>query len=143
MAAVQRLEEAWSEDALHAPFLRVVTSTPTPLRTGPTLVERRARRARMLSRRRRSVVGLALVAGIIMLSIPGHAFGGVTGTGLPTDLANSAVVASGSQYVVQPGDTLNAIARMVNPIDPAEALRALTHELGSSVVVAGEHVVIP
>ncbi len=143
MAAVQQLEESWSEDDIHAPFLRIVTSTPTPLRTGPTLAERRARRSRMLARRRRTLVGLALIAGIIILSIPGHAFGGITGSGLPTDLASSSVIASGTQYVVQPGDTLMTIARMVNPINPAQAFHALTDELGSSVVVAGEHVVIP
>lgn len=143
MAAVQRIEETWLHGDEHAPYLRVVTSTPTPLRTGASLAQRRARRARMLARRRRSLVGLALVVGLAILALPGHAFGGITGSGLPTDLANSSVVASGMQYVVQPGDTLDSIARVVNPIDPAQARRALVHELGSSVVVAGEHVLIP
>ncbi len=97
----------------------------------------------MLARRRRTVVALALIAGLAILAIPGHAFGGITGSGLPTDLANSADLASGMQYVVQPGDTLNSIARMVNPLDPSRARQGLVRELGSSAVVAGEHVLIP
>ncbi|MHB1209584.1 MAG: LysM peptidoglycan-binding domain-containing protein [Acidimicrobiales bacterium] len=143
MAAVQRIDESWIRESDNTPYLRVVTSTPTPLRTGPSLAQRRARRARMVARRRRTVVALALIAGLAILAIPGHAFGGITGSGLPTDLANSADLASGMQYVVQPGDTLNSIARMVNPLDPSEARQGLVHELGSSVVVAGEHVLIP
>jgi hypothetical protein len=46
-------------------------------------------------------------------------------------------------YVVQSGDTINSIARDVNPIDPAQARSLLVHELGSTVVVPGEHVLIP
>jgi hypothetical protein len=46
-------------------------------------------------------------------------------------------------YVVQPGDTVSSIARLMNPTDPAEARALLVHELGSSVVVPGEHVLIP
>ncbi len=143
MAAVQRIDESWIHEVDNTPYLRVVTSTPTPLRTGPSLAQRRARRARMLARRRRTLVVMALVAGLAILAIPGHAFGGITGSGLPTDLATSADLASGMQYVVQPGDTVSSIARMVNPLDPAGARRDLVRQLGSSVVVAGEHVLIP
>ena len=46
-------------------------------------------------------------------------------------------------YVVQPGDTVSSIARDMNPTNPTEARALLVHELGSSVVVAGEHVLIP
>jgi hypothetical protein len=46
-------------------------------------------------------------------------------------------------YVVQPGDTVNSIAKNMNPTDPAQARAILIHELGSSIVVPGEHVLIP
>ena len=46
-------------------------------------------------------------------------------------------------YVVQPGDTVGSIARAMNPVDPAFARRLLVKELDSSVVVPGEHVLIP
>ena len=97
----------------------------------------------MLRRRRRTLLVLAMIASVVILSWPGHAFGGTTGSGLPTDLATSSVLASGMDYVVQPGDTLSSIATMVNPLNPDFARRQLTHELGSSVVVVGEHVLIP
>jgi transposase-like protein len=47
------------------------------------------------------------------------------------------------EYVVQPGDTVSSIARDINPVDPSRARTLLVHELGSSVVVPGEHVIIP
>jgi hypothetical protein len=97
----------------------------------------------MLQRRRRTLVALALVAGLVILAWPGHAFGGTTGAGLPTDLANSSVLASGMVYVVQPGDSVSTIARLMNPIDPSLARTALVYELRSTVVVPGEHVLIP
>jgi hypothetical protein len=46
-------------------------------------------------------------------------------------------------YVVHGGDTVNSIARLMNPVDPSIARRDLVRELGSSVVVPGEHVLIP
>ena len=84
-----------------------------------------------------------LVAGLAILSWPGPAFGGTTGAGLSTDLANSSVLASGMEYVVQSGDSVSSIARMINPVDPSLARAALVNELGSAVVVPGEHVLIP
>jgi predicted Zn-dependent protease len=46
-------------------------------------------------------------------------------------------------YVVQPGDTVDSIARKLNPVDPALARHALIAELRSNAVVDGEHVLIP
>ena len=97
----------------------------------------------MMKRRRRTLVAFALLLGLVILSWPGHAFGGETGAGLPTDLANSSVLASGMNFVVQPGDTVNSIARMMNPIDPNLARADLVRELDSSVVVPGERILIP
>jgi len=145
MAAVEIIEFEEFQGASVRPHLQLVINDARlrPLRTGRSLAQRRAARARMMRRRRRSVVALALMAGLVVLAWPGHAFGGVTGAGLPTDLANSSVLASGMQYVVQPGDTVGSIARLMNPIDPSIARTALVHELGSTTVVAGEHVLIP
>src|ERR1700678_1755441 len=141
MAAVEALEfEELEVD--ERPYLRLVT-TPQIFRTGPSLANRRAARARMMKRRRRTLLGLVLVLGLVILAWPGHAFGGETGAGLPTDLANSSVLASGMNYVVQPGDSLNSIARMINPVDPNVARADLVRELDSSVVVPGERILIP
>jgi len=141
MAALEVVEFEESEVA-ERPYLRLVT-TPQVFRTGPTLANRRAARARMMKRRRRTLVTSALLLGLVILAWPGHAFGGETGAGLPTDLANSSVLASGMNYVVQPGDTVTSIARMMNPVDPKVARTALIRELDSSVVVPGERVLIP
>jgi hypothetical protein len=142
MAAVEIVEFEEFEEIAERPYLRLV-STPEVFRTGPSLAKRRAARARMMKRRRRTLLATALLFGLVILSWPGHAFGGVTGAGLPTDLANSSVLASGMNYVVQPGDTVSSIARMMNPVDPNVARADLVRELGSSVVVPGEHVLIP
>jgi hypothetical protein len=84
-----------------------------------------------------------VLGALTILAIPGHVYGATTGAGLSTDLANSSVLASGMNYVVQPGDTINSIARDMNPTDPAEARTLLVDELGSTVVVPGEHVLVP
>jgi len=144
MAAVEVFQH--DEPAVHARAnLRLVSvNTLEPsLRTGPSLARRRAARERMLQRRRRSLVVLAVIVGLVVLAFPGHAFGGVTGAGLPTDLADSTVLASGVDYVVQPGDTVASIARLMNPLEPSIARRELIHQLESKVVVPGEHIVIP
>jgi hypothetical protein len=71
------------------------------------------------------------------------AFGGIASSGLSSDLAQNATLAAGMVYVVQPGDTLNSIARMMDPADAPRARDSLVRELDSSVVVSGEHVLIP
>jgi hypothetical protein len=142
MAAVEVVEFEEFEEYAERPYLRLV-STPEAFRTGPSLAKRRAARARMMKRRRCTLVALALTLGLVILAWPGHAFGGETGAGLPGDLANSSVLASGMNYVVQPGDSVNSIARMMNPIDPNVARADLVRELDSSVVVPGEHILIP
>ena len=140
VAVIQFEEALGAESNLR---LVEVATVPAPLRAGATLAQRRAARARMMQRRRRTLVALGLVLGLAILAFPGHAFGGVTGAGLSTDLANSSVLASGMAYVVQPGDTVNSIAKLMNPVDPSLARTALVHQIDSTVVVAGEHIVIP
>lgn len=147
MAAVEILETP----APRGPRLRLVTEgdtqqppPSTPWSTaGPGLAARRARRLRARARRRALALGVAVAAALCVLAVPGHSFGATSGTGLSTDLSGAAVLASGEVYVVQPGDTVASIARAMNPVDPAEARALLVHELRSSVVVVGEHVLIP
>ena len=139
------LEESYVEEFHHErPRLRALDCAAGPTwMMGPSLALRRERRARRLARRRRSFAGAVLVLATIVLAWPGHAFGGTTASGLSTDLATSSVLAAGMDYVVQPGDSVNSIAALVNPLDPAAARVLLVRELRSDVVVAGEHVLIP
>ena len=112
MAAVEVLETV--ADAEWArPTLRLVATVanPTPIRHGVALVDRRSARALAKRRRRRALAVLVLAGAVAILAVPGHVFGATTGAGLPTDLANSSVLASGMDYVVQPGDTVSSIAR--------------------------------
>lgn len=145
MAAVEVLEDSDIGQVAAGPFLRLVCapSIPQPLRCGPSVRQRRRQRALFVQRRRRALVAVVMACALTVLALPGHVFGATTGAGLSTDLATSSVLASGMDYVVQPGDTLGSIARDVNPVDPSEARTLLAHELGSSVVVSGEHVLIP
>ena len=125
------------------PALRLVGESSPTWRTDAGWASRRARRAQWRARRRTVVGAVALVAGLAVLGWPGHALGGVTGSGLPTDLATGSSLASGMVYVVQPGDTVGSIARAINPVDPGAARVALVRELRSNVVVPGEHVLVP
>lgn len=145
MAAVELFPSEFEVEESLRPLLRVVPELAVlpSYRRGPLVANRRAARARMKQRRRRSVVGALLVATFVLLAWPGHAFGGTNGVGLSTDLATSSTLSSGMVYVVQSGDTLESIAHTVNPVSPALARRALVSELHSSVVVTGEHVLIP
>ena len=145
MAAVELVENVAFQVAHARPQLRLVTfeSSPQSPRSGPTVAQRRAARAIMLKRRRRTLVVLALLAGLTILALPGVAFGGVASSGLSSDLNNGATLAPGMVFVVQPSDSLTSIARLMNPADPSKARDQLVHELGSTVVVRGEHVLIP
>jgi len=145
MAAVEVLEVDAYDGSWPKPSLRLVanhTASPST-RRGPSLRQRRAARARILKRRRRLLVTSALVGALAVLAVPGHVLGATTGAGLSNDLANASVLASGMDYVVQPGDTVGSIAREMNPTDPTIARKLLVDELGSTVVVPGEHVMIP
>jgi hypothetical protein len=145
MAAVEMLDSIDRVENPVGPYLHLVPASPAPamLRQGTSVQLRRAARARVLQRRRRVAAALMLLGALTILALPGHTFGATTGAGLSTDLAGSSTLASGMEYVVQPGDTVNSIAREMNPVDPSYARSLLVHELGSSVVVPGEHVLIP
>jgi hypothetical protein len=145
MAAVEMFPSEYEIDSSLRPTLRVVLVGPEVphYRRGPLVANRRAARARMKQRRRRSAIAVLVVGSLVLLAWPGHAFGGTNGVGLSTDLASSSTLSSGMVYVVQAGATVDTIATLADPVDPSLARRALIHELRSSVVVAGEHVLIP
>jgi hypothetical protein len=143
MAAVELLESYSVEE--DRSYLRLVSidQQSRVVREGPSLAQRRHVRARGRQRRHRLAAGVLVLGALAILAVPGHVLGATTGSGLSTDLANSSVLASGMNYVVQPGDTINSIATDMNPTDPSEARTLLVRELGSSVVIPGEHVLIP
>jgi hypothetical protein len=145
MAAVEILETLERGEISESPYLRLVSYAPAPadFRRGTSLQRRRAARAKVLQRRRRLGVAVVLLGALTILALPGHTFGATNGAGLPSDLAGTSTLAPGMNYVVQPGDTVNTIAQAMNPTDPSGARSLLVHELGSSVVVPGEHVLIP
>lgn len=135
--------ETWTEvnHETH-PGLHLVQGRAAPLR-GPLVAARRAARARMRRRRRRTLTVVAVVVSFLVLMFPGHAFGGTGSAGLSADELGAVGLTPGSVYVVQSGDTLHAIAQLVNPWNSSAAYRALVGELHSGVVVAGEHIIIP
>ena len=95
-------------------------------------------------RRRRVAVGLGVIVALILLSLPFQALGGRTVTGQLAPSGVTTGLPDGSLYVVEPGDTLASIAHRINPTgDQAALIRALRTTVGSSVVVPGEHIVLP
>ena len=86
-------------------------------------------------RRRRVVLVMAVLALLVLLALPIRALGGST-------LAQAAP-APGQVYVVKAGDTLSSIAAQAAPARAAALTKQLAQEVGSDVVVPGEHVFIP
>ncbi len=145
MAALELISLAPELTTMERPTLRLV---PTPVEaaraflTGPLVAQRRAARARMLQRRRRTVLALGVVALAALMVFPGHAFG-TTATGLSADQLSTAPLQAGTTYVVQAGDSLATIAAGVNPDNPKAAYRVLVKELHATTVVTGEVIAIP
>ena len=95
-------------------------------------------------RRRRLLLGGIIVAILLALALPLRSLGAVTTSGVATPGGSPAGLGDGTPYVVQPGDTLASIARSINPsADQAKLISELHSEVGSSVVVPGEHVILP
>jgi hypothetical protein len=84
---------------------------------------------------RRLALVLVVAVLLVLLVLPIRAFGGKA-------LAAS-VPTAGQTYIVKGGDTLASIARQVDPSDAGAMAQRLAHEVGSSVVVPGEHLLIP
>jgi len=86
-------------------------------------------------RRRRVVLAAVVVGLLVLLALPIRSLGGST-------LAQAAP-AQGQQYIVKAGDTLASIATQADPAHTASLTQQLAREVGSTVVVPGEHVFIP
>jgi hypothetical protein len=72
---------------------------------------------------------------LVLLALPIRALGGSTLAQAPPS--------KGQVYVVKSGDTLASIAAQANPDRAGSLTQELAREVGSSVVVPGEHVFIP
>ena len=145
MAALELLSTATETTPSLRPTLRLVPApveAPRTFLTGPLVAQRRAARARMLQRRRRTVAALALAALVAFLVFPGHAFG-TTAAGLTADQLGTAPLQAGTTYTVHSGDTLASIAAGVNPSNPSAAYRVLVSELRTTSIVVGETIQIP
>ena len=86
-------------------------------------------------RRRRVVLGLVVLTLLVLLALPIRTIGGST-------LAQAAP-AAGEEYIVKAGDSLASIATRADPSHAAALSRQLASEVGSTVVVPGEHIFIP
>jgi Tfp pilus assembly protein FimV len=86
-------------------------------------------------RRRRVVLGAAVLGLLVLLALPIRALGGSTLAQAPPS--------QGQVYVVKAGDTLASIAAQADPVRAGTLTQELAREVGSSVVVPGEHVFIP
>jgi hypothetical protein len=85
--------------------------------------------------RRRIILGAVVVILLVLLMLPIRALGGKTVAG--------AAPTAGQEYVVRSGDTLASIAGQVGGGNVAAMERQLAAEVGSSVLVPGEHLLIP
>lgn len=86
-------------------------------------------------RRRRLVLCLILAILLVGLALPVRALGGRT-------LAGSGPTA-GQEYVVQSGDTVASVAARVAGGNTQRIEAELAREAGSTVLVPGEHLLIP
>ena len=64
-------------------------------------------------------------------------------SGLGGSTLAQAAPAQGQEYIVKAGDTLSSIAMQADPSNAALLTDGLAREVGSNVVVPGEHVFIP
>jgi hypothetical protein len=109
------------------PWLYVVPDLPAPAEPSAPV------------RRRRRLVWVAVVAVVavllVLLALPVRALGGST-------LAQ-VTPAPGVDYIVKPGDTLLSVASRADPAHARVVAAQMAREVGSEVVVPGEHLHIP
>jgi hypothetical protein len=86
-------------------------------------------------RRRRVVLGAVVLGLLVLLALPIQAFAGSTVVAAPPT--------EGQVYVVKAGDTLASIATQASPARSGQLTQELAREVGSNVVVPGEHVFVP
>jgi LysM repeat protein len=102
-----------------------------------------ARRSAAVARRRAATLAAIAVVAVVLLALPLRSLAAVTVDGQVTPTASPGGLAPGSVYVVHAGDTLRSIARRVVGANVAAVEGQLAVEVGSSVLVPGEHVHIP
>jgi hypothetical protein len=121
------------EDAMSVAFELEIEACRPRLYALPDQPARTAPTPRV--RRRRMVLGAVVLGLLVLLALPIQAFGGSTLAQAPPS--------KGQVYVVKAGDTLASIAAQASPSAPGALTQELAREVGSSVVVPGEHVYIP
>ncbi|HLX86955.1 MAG TPA: LysM peptidoglycan-binding domain-containing protein [Acidimicrobiales bacterium] len=95
------------------------------------------------ARRRRIVLGAAVVTILVALALPWGGFGGHTLAPSGPVLAGATVSHDGI-YVVQPGDTMWSIAQRLDPgADPRVVVADLEAQVGSDTLVAGQRLRLP
>src|SRR3974390_3368485 len=95
--AIWSLQESAEEAGAHRhPHLRLVTEAPASFRTGADVGVRRCRRRARTQLRRRAAFGGGVVITLVLLAWPGHAFGGVSSTGVPVDGPSAGPLVAGS-----------------------------------------------
>jgi LysM domain-containing protein len=115
-------------EACGRPF-RLYALPDQPARVAPSP---RVRRVRMVLT---VAVTTAVLVLLVLLALPLRQLGGST---LAQDSA-----ARGQEYIVKSGDTLASIARSADPAHPTSLASQLALQVGSTVVVPGEHIQIP
>ncbi len=115
-------------EACRRPF-RLYALPDQPARVAPSP---RVRRVRMVLSVAVAAVVLVL---LVLLALPLRQLGGST---LAQDPA-----APGQEYIVKAGDSLGSIAQRADPAHAATLASAIAREVGSTVVVPGEHIRIP
>jgi hypothetical protein len=95
-------------------------------------------------RRRRTLLAVAALVLLVLLALPIQALGGMTATGKVAPGGVVSGLVDGTTYVVQPGDTVASVARALNPAGDQAVLQAKIRSIvGSSVLVPGEHILLP
>jgi hypothetical protein len=107
---------------------------------GCDVAERRRRRASRRVRRNRLVLAAAALGLLVLLALPLQVTGGATAPGVRATPLSETLPGAPATVVVHPGDTLATVAARLDPAHPRTMAGRLAQELGTTVVVPGEHV---
>jgi hypothetical protein len=119
---------------------------PRPALSQPDLAARRraaVRSSTAVARRRATALAVIALVAVVLLSLPLRSLAAVTVDGQVTPAASPGGLAPGSIYVVHAGDTLRSVARRIDGGNVSALEHQLAVQVGSSVLVPGEHVHIP
>ena len=116
------------ENPAYRPLRLYVVPDP-PVRSAPTPPAVRRRRAVL------AVAAVAVALLLVLLALPLRQLGG-------SNLAQAQPTV-GQEYIVKSGDTLASIAARADRAQAGSLTARLAREVGSTVVVPGEHIQIP